>query len=50
MAGVLAVAAAFLKIVALKHCVDSILEQQSPRAGLKLLNGLDKMQGKSDLF
>lgn len=49
MVGVLAVAKAFLKTVALKHCVDSILEQQSPRACLKLLNGLNKMQGKSDL-
>lgn len=48
MAGVLAVAKAFLKIVALKHCVDFILKQQSPREGLKLLNGLNKMQEKSD--
>lgn len=50
MAEVLALTKAFLKIVALKHCVHSILEKQSPRADLKLLNGLNKMQEKSDLF
>lgn len=32
-AGVLTLATALLKIVALKQCVDSVLEQQSPRVG-----------------
>lgn len=33
-ARVLTVAMAFLKIVALKQCVGSMLEQQSPKVGL----------------